>query len=159
MSGRRRCNNYLERPVPEEGETRAWNTLEFRGNTAGSLPQQPSAGETVTIGTTTYTFRSSLAAPNDVLLGATLAETCDNLVAAILGGPGEGTSYGTGTAANAAVTSATSDGEFVHVVGDSSSTQTTHTLAAGFWASEGSLANSAGPLIEVFESGACSRPG
>jgi hypothetical protein len=146
-------NNYLERPVPEEGETRASNTLEFRANAAGSLPQQPSAGETVRIGTTTYTFRNDLSAPNDVLIGAALTQTCDNLVAAILGGPGEGTAYGTGTIVNAAVTSATSDGESVSVVGEDASTQTTDTLAAGFWTSGGSLANSAGPLIEVFESG------
>ena len=74
-------------------------------------------------------------------------------MAAVLGGPGEGTAYGSGTAANAAVTSASADGESVHVVGDSTATQTAHTLAAGFWASGGSLANSAGPLIEVLESG------
>ena len=39
------------------------------------------------------------------------------------------------------------------MVGNSTATQTAHTLAAGFWASGGSLANSAGPLIEVLESG------
>jgi Right handed beta helix region len=142
-------NNYLERPVPVEGETQASNTLEFRTNVAGSVPQQPGAGETVKVGTTTYTFRGNPSVPNDLRIGTTLAQTCDNLVAAILRGPGEGTSYGAGTIANPDITSASSDGESVTVFGNSTATQTTDGMSSGFWTSADNLANSAGPLIEV----------
>lgn len=54
----------------------------------------------VVIGSVTYTLVDTLAAPNDVLIGASAAETAANLVAAINGAAGEGTTYGTGTVAH-----------------------------------------------------------
>jgi len=63
----------------------------------------PANGETVTIGTQIYTFSDPFVdAANNIFLGdpATLAETINNLTAAINGSPGEGTLYGTGTLAN-----------------------------------------------------------
>lgn len=65
----------------------------------------PSANDTVTIGAKTYKFVETLAAANDVLIGDASTDTAANLNAAINGGAGEGTVYGTGTTANASVTS------------------------------------------------------
>lgn len=60
------------------------------------------AGETVTIGTTTYTFASPVVSANDVLVGATALDSLANLAAATLAltGTGSGTKFGTGTVAN-----------------------------------------------------------
>jgi len=73
--------------------------------------------ETITIGSTTYTFKTALSAgptvANEVLLGATAAVTLANLTGAInhetTGGQTEGTTYSTGTVENtfAAATAAT----------------------------------------------------
>jgi len=60
----------------------------------------PTATETMTIGSQTYTWVSSLTGANQVLIGATIADCVDNIIAAINGGAGEGTVYGTGTTAN-----------------------------------------------------------
>jgi flagellin len=71
------------------------------------------AGNTVTIGTggsaQTYTFVNALSttpAANEVLVGATEAASLANLANAINGGTGAGTTYGTPTVANTAVTAA-----------------------------------------------------
>lgn len=66
-----------------------------------TLTANPSATETVTLGSTTYEFVSSLSSANDVLIGADANESLQNLAAAINGGTGEGVVYGTGTVANA----------------------------------------------------------
>lgn len=71
------------------GAAKATGTLTFSG--VGS------ADETVTIGSVTYTLKAAPAAANEIDIGATADETADNLVAAINGGAGEGTAYGTGT--------------------------------------------------------------
>ena len=78
--------------------TEAKGTLSFTAN--------PTAEETVTVGSVTYKFVSDLAAANDVLLGDSAAATAANLVAAINGAEGAGTTYGEGTVANAAATAA-----------------------------------------------------
>ena len=60
----------------------------------------PSAGNTVTIGGTTYTFVSSItdqSAADDVLIGGGAQSALANLAAAISGGAGAGTTYATGT--------------------------------------------------------------
>jgi flagellin len=62
----------------------------------------PSASETINVAGQTYTFVSSLTgAANQVLIGGTMAATMSNLAAAINGTAGAGTTYGTGTTANA----------------------------------------------------------
>ena len=70
----------------------------------------PNSGDTVDIGGTTYTFVGSAAAltsAGDVLIGADVQTTLANLAGAInlstTGGQGVGTTYGTGTKANASV--------------------------------------------------------
>lgn len=63
--------------------------------------------QTVTIGGQTYTFHTSLSGftttPNAVLIGADTTAMAANLAAAINAGAGAGTTYGTGTVANASV--------------------------------------------------------
>lgn len=66
----------------------------------------PADTETVTLGSTTYTFNTVLGAANSILIGGDVNATINNLVAAINGGAGEGTVYGTGTVANTSATAA-----------------------------------------------------
>jgi len=62
---------------------------------------QPLATETVVIGTKTYTFVASLSSANDVLIGASLSASIDNLVAAVLASPaGSGVTFDSATTAN-----------------------------------------------------------
>lgn len=75
--------------------------LTFTGNAADN--------ETVTIGATEYTFKETLAAAYDVLIGASASDTIDNLIAAINKATGEGTTYGTGTVANASCSAVKAD--------------------------------------------------
>lgn len=78
----------------QAGKVAAMNELVLTANAV--------AGNTVTLGTTTYTFRAgTVPSPNDVLIGATEDLTLENLIAAVNAGPGSGTLYGAGTAANA----------------------------------------------------------
>lgn len=69
---------------------------------------QPTANDTVTIGAKTYKFVASVSAANDVAIGANVTATLANLAAAINGGAGAGTAYGTGTTANAGATAVAS---------------------------------------------------
>ena len=75
----------------------------------------PSDGETVTINGRTYTFQDPFVdAVDNVDIGATASDTLDNLIAAINGGAGAGTAYGTGTTVNAYVTAAAGAGDTVN---------------------------------------------
>lgn len=67
----------------------ATQTLTLSGNAV--------ADETVTIGSTVYTFKASPSAAFQVKVGANAAESIQNLLAAIMTGEGAGTLYGTGT--------------------------------------------------------------
>jgi len=64
-------------------------------------------GETVTIGSIRYTLKTTLAGPFDVLVGANLSATLDNLKAAINHAAGEGSTYGYGTVAHPQVAATT----------------------------------------------------
>ena len=85
-----------------------------QGAATGTLtvPQPlPTAGQTVAIGGTTYTFASSInaqSAADTVLIGPDVASTLANLAGAInastTNGQAAGTTYGAGTAANSTVT-------------------------------------------------------
>lgn len=88
-----------------EGQTvaakAATGTLQFSAN--------PTADETVTIGSTTYKFVASVAAANDVAIGGNVVSTMGNLMAAINAEPdGAGDAYGTGTTANASASASVS---------------------------------------------------
>ena len=82
-----------------------------------------SDGETVSIGDVTYTFKTTLSSPsvaNEVLIGASLAASLDNLKSAINDSGTEGTHYSTGTVAHPEVTATTNTNteqtvEFVRV--------------------------------------------
>lgn len=64
----------------------------------------PSDGDTVTIGSTVYTFKTALSTgptvPYEVLIDSTAAAALDNLKLAINGGANIGTKYSTGTVAH-----------------------------------------------------------
>ncbi len=85
-------------------QTPATGTLTLVGNATD--------GNVVVLGSTTYTFKSPFVdAANNVAVGSDAGESCDNLIAAIMGGEGEGTAYGTGTVANAQATAVAGAGD------------------------------------------------
>jgi hypothetical protein len=68
------------------------------------LATNPTDGDTVTVGGTTYLFKTALTATiNEVLIGATAAESARNLTHAINLGPGSGTWYDSNTVLNSVV--------------------------------------------------------
>lgn len=73
-----------------------------------SASNQPADGDTVVIGGVTYTFQTALSTgPTvgyEVFIGAAQADTLNNLVAAINGAAGVGTTYSVGTVAHTQVT-------------------------------------------------------
>jgi hypothetical protein len=96
-------------------------------------------GETITIGTNTYTMVATLTgAPYEVLIGANTAAALDNLKSAINATAGEGTVYGTGTVANPNVTATTNTDtaqtvESIVVGTFANSIPTTETCANAAW--------------------------
>lgn len=75
----------------------------------GTLTQtaNPGNGETVVLGSVTYTFKTTLTgAANEILIGATCAASMTNLISAVMGTAGSGSTYGTGTVANSLVNAA-----------------------------------------------------
>lgn len=78
-----------------ESLTQAVGVLTFTGI--------PISTETVTIGSRVYTYRGALTGADDVLVGTSIKACIDNLINAIGGGEGEGTTYGTGTVPHADV--------------------------------------------------------
>lgn len=78
------------------------------------------ADDTVTIGGLTYTFVDALTddpetVPFEVLVGASDSDSLDNLIAAINGAAGEGTTYGTGTTEHPSVTASAGAGDTVAI--------------------------------------------
>jgi phage tail sheath protein FI len=101
---------------PNDGETMTigGQVYTFR-STAGTAAQgtltldtPPSDGETMTIGGQVYTFQTALTnSAGNILIGATLADTQANIVAAINADPaGAGTKYAAATVQNPAVAAA-----------------------------------------------------
>lgn len=91
-------------------------TLTLVANAAGTtlltFTGQPGDGETVTIGPLTYTFQTSLnnAVAYNVKIGASATASITNLVAAINGSAGGGTTYSTPTLASLFVTGTVATG-------------------------------------------------
>lgn len=110
----------------------ASGSLTFAANAANN--------ETVVIGVRTYTWKTALTgAKDEVLIGASAAASVTNLVAAINGAAGAGTTYGTGTAAHSEVTAIDDTGDVVTVTHKKTgsignSVATTETMANGSWA-------------------------
>lgn len=109
----------------------ATGTLTLTGNVT--------ADDTVTIGSTVYTFKATPSAAFEVDVGATASDSLDNLIAAINAGAGAGTAYGTGTTAHPTVTAAAGSGDTMVVTAITAGTggnsiATTETIASnGSW--------------------------
>ncbi len=96
----------------------------------------PSAGNTVTIGGTTYTFVSSItdqSAADDVLIGGGAQSALANLAAALSGGAGAGNTYATGTEQNTSVTVTGSTATTVTLQASSSGTEGNSTGVSTNW--------------------------
>jgi len=75
-------------------------TVDFTGGLDAGAPPVATGGDTVTVGTQTYTFVTALSSTptaNEVLVGATEAASLTNLANAVNGGSGAGASYGAPT--------------------------------------------------------------
>ena len=84
------ATTYRFRAVIGAG-TKAEQTLTFNA-------ELPHDGDTVILGSTTYTFKTALTpTAGEVLIDVDVTTTIDNLVAAVDGGAGAGTKYATGT--------------------------------------------------------------
>lgn len=83
------------------GGVKAWADISTARST-WEPTANPLASETVTIGSQVYTFRAgSVSSAGDVLIGDTLSDSLDNLVAAVMATEGsEGDLFGAGTVAN-----------------------------------------------------------
>jgi flagellin len=82
-------------------------TLDFTGGLNTGAAPVAAAGNTVTVGSQTYTFVTALSTTptaNEVLVGATEAASLTNLANAVNGGTGSGATYGSPTVANASAT-------------------------------------------------------
>jgi hypothetical protein len=117
-------DSYVEAP-----NTYAEGTFTFTG--------LPSDGETMTVGSITYTWKTTLTGSADeVLIGASTAACITNIIAAINAGSGAGTLYGTGTTANTDASALTYlDPQFqlraLSIGTDGNSVATTETMASG----------------------------
>lgn len=88
--------SYTGQPT---GAIKATGALTFEDDTGAG--DKVANNEVVVIGSRTYTFKTALTgAANEVLIGAHNTNAAANLVAAINGAAGAGTTYGTGTVAN-----------------------------------------------------------
>jgi hypothetical protein len=90
----------------------------FQGTAASgvlSFATHPANGDTVTIGATTYTFRTSPNVAYDVVLGANKAASITNLDAAILANGSAPTNYNTGTLANPLIGTSVISGDTIVV--------------------------------------------
>lgn len=119
-------------------------------------------GDTVTIGTITYTYQAVLVdAPYNVAVGVDDSASLDNLIAAINAAAGAGSLYGTGTLANPHVSAAAGAGDTMVVtalVADGVATATTADLTSGSWGAAtlaGSIlaSGATGRLIEQTDAG------
>ena len=99
-------------------------------------------GNTVTIGDHVYTFKTALSTgptvPNEVLVGVSDSVSLDNLIAAINGAGGAGTTYATGTVANAFVTALAGAGDTMDITAKAAGTlgngiALAQTLTSGSW--------------------------
>lgn len=112
--------------------------------------------DTLVIAGRTYTFRAALASgglPGEVLIGADVTATAANLVAAVMGAAGAGTTYGAGTVANEHVTATNSLGVVTftaQAVGTVGNTITLAETGANLSVSGGTLASGANPTSNAF---------
>lgn len=131
----------------------------------------PSNNETITVGTQTYTWKTTLTgAADEIKIGSTVDDCIDNFVYAVNAGIGAGTLYGTGTVANADATAEKSSGTeavltaiIPGVAGDSIATTETMgdlanifddtTLGTTTAGADCTAANADGVIISAFNGG------
>lgn len=101
----RRVAPYILRSA--EGEIAASGSINFSGN--------PSDGDTVTVGATTYTFKTEMAAANDIKLGSSQSDSTATLVKVLNGTGASGTDYYAGTTTPNASAAASASGSEVSV--------------------------------------------
>lgn len=114
------------------------NTAAAKATGVLTASSQALAGETVIIGAIVYTFAASLTAPFQVLIGAALADSLDNLKSAINATAGAGSTYATGTTAHPLVTATTNTNtaqtiEAISPGVAANSLGTTETMSAAAW--------------------------
>lgn len=114
------------------------NITAFTGGAAAVAGGGPAtAGDTVTVGTQTYSFVSSLSenptVPNQVLVGANEAASLANLADAVNGTTGAGSAYSLGTVANTSATAVASSTAvtFTALTGGSAGDQIASTTTGG----------------------------
>jgi hypothetical protein len=114
-----------------------------------------SDGETITVDETVYTMKTTLTnlVANEVLIGANLATSLDNLKLAINAGAGAGTVYSTGTVAHPTVTATTNTDtaqtvEAIRIGTAGNAIVTTETCANASWGA-GTLASGAEASLAV----------
>lgn len=99
----RRVSPYIV--LAGEGNIAASGSITFVGN--------PADGDTVTVGATTYTFKNTMAAAQDIQLGADAASSQATLVKVLNGAGVSGTDYFAGTTTPNASVLSTSSGSLV----------------------------------------------
>jgi len=99
------------------GRTYTWKTnlTEAKATSTLTISTNFTDGNSVTIGSTVYTFKETLSSAFQVLIGVSASATLDNLIAAITGAAGEGSTYGTGTTAHPTVTAVAGAGDTMDV--------------------------------------------
>lgn len=107
-----KTGSYASRSQRRAGESAASGILTLTGNAV--------ADETVTIGVGTgqkvYTWKAApTTVANQVKVGATASESIDNLIAAIMGGTGSGSLYGSATVAHTQVSAEVGTGDTMNV--------------------------------------------
>lgn len=101
----RRVAPYILRSAA--GEIAATGSIAFSGN--------PADGDTVTVGETTYKFKTDMAAANDIKLGSSQSDLIATLVKVINGTGASGTDYYAGTTTPNASASASASGAEVTI--------------------------------------------
>jgi hypothetical protein len=88
-----------------------WTSTAVAATQSGTFTGAPANNQTVTIGSTVYTYKTVLTgAAFEIFIGANVTENAANLAAAINAGAGAGSLYGTGTTAHPDVTATSSSG-------------------------------------------------
>ncbi len=103
-----------------------------------TLTLTPIVGDTVTLGSKTYTWvAAALTVDGEVEVGTSADDSIDNLVAAINLGPGAGTDYGSETTLNDAASAENAGSDtmlaIAKAVGEPGTVQSTQVMAAATW--------------------------
>lgn len=123
---------------------RVFHDHESFGTGILTLSANVSNTETVTTGTKTYTFQTSLTdTDGNVLIGATASDSIDNLIAAINLGAGAGTTYATSTTTNTFMVAAVGSGDTMGVIDivKNQANATTETSATASWGAATTVLN------------------